>query len=365
MGYSVSSAKHATAYESDVIDRISSDRRARREKDTRQRKQTVDQLRMQEEVRRVVHGDWPVMWCCGRRVVRRHVRPGHDAAVDTALPFRRFCRANRAVDEASSIVAIEEHPLLSRVPFRWSGRRLTTALSSATWRSPVQSGWRPVRSRHCGRRRLTDWSKAKRGLRAKWCVFTMRVTWWPVYPELVLNHDARFVAAWRAILGGNGDCRIFQTVLLAKPRLILHRKVLEVHWLLATSTQVKLDRNMDAFVEKDRVVRRELREQKLQEEADAIAQRNARLAETAAIKKMRHYNVGRETAFLMIDVVFEVRTAHSAVSYLGAPRCRVLSTELPVMTAVVRAAAHAHTSSPSVFVFPTLSPSLAHVLTTD
>jgi hypothetical protein len=45
------SAKSATEYERDLIARISSDRVARREKDTRQRKQAVDQARVQTEVR--------------------------------------------------------------------------------------------------------------------------------------------------------------------------------------------------------------------------------------------------------------------------------------------------------------------------
>ena len=76
--------------------------------------------------------------------------------------------------------------------------------------------------------------------------------------------------------------------------------------------QVKLDRNMDAFVEKDRVARREAREKKLLEEADAIAQRKARLASDAAAKQGRHHALARETAFLMIDVVLEVRV-HACV----------------------------------------------------
>ena len=44
------SSKDASEYERDLVARISSDRVARREKDTRQRKQAVDQARVQAEV---------------------------------------------------------------------------------------------------------------------------------------------------------------------------------------------------------------------------------------------------------------------------------------------------------------------------
>ncbi len=64
---------------------------------------------------------------------------------------------------------------------------------------------------------------------------------------------------------------------------------------------------MDAFVEKDRVHRREEYERRMQEQADAIAARNAELAAQTTAKKKRHINDCTETVFLMIDVVMEVR----------------------------------------------------------
>jgi hypothetical protein len=115
--------------------------------------------------------------------------------------------------------------------------------------------------------------------------------------------------------------------------------------------QVKLDRAMAAFVEEDRVRRRQEREKRQAEEAAALDALRQGQSEYRNVKDSRHWLMCREAVLLLIDVVVEVcarimlRCLLVGLLPVHGRRAALVSLYVSPYAFVVRSSCHCHTQA--------------------